>query len=144
MLEIKLQLAGLTEIVLHDHHEILRLLTPGCVVQSELLIFEQVTVVRKQHEALIQAERTLPVELEIADGVERISKLVRPFQRATDLGRLSLCQLIRDRHGLYRKFIGLMYVQIVIAGDAAKQGDSYAAAHQNVHYCSFHCHFVFN
>ena len=45
MLEVKLQLAGLPEIVLHDHNKILLLLTTGSVVKSEFLVFEQIAVI---------------------------------------------------------------------------------------------------
>ena len=58
----------------------MRLITRRRVVQAEFFVLQQVAVVRQEGDAVIHFERAFPLELEIADGIERTRKVALLFQ----------------------------------------------------------------
>ncbi len=68
----------------------MRLITRRRVVQAEFFVLQQVAVVRQEGDAVIHFERAFPLELEIADGIERTRKVALLFQFTADFHRLPL------------------------------------------------------
>ena len=90
VVEVKFQLVGVAEVILHHHDEIMRLITRRRVVQAELPVLQQVAVVGQEGDAVIHFERAFPLELEIADSVKRVSEVALLFQLTADFHRLPL------------------------------------------------------
>ena len=85
------------------------------VIQAELFVFEQVTVVGKERDAVIHFQGAFPLELEIADGIERVRKIARLFQLTADFHRLTLRNFVGHRHRFHREGIGLLDVHVIVA-----------------------------
>ena len=92
----------------------MRFVTLRRVVQAELFVLQQVAVVRQEGDAVIHFERAFPLELEIADGIERTRKVALLFQFTADFHCLPLYYLVRHGHDLHREGIGLLDVHVIV------------------------------
>lgn len=78
--------------------------------------FEQVAVVGQERNTVVHFQHTLTLKLEIADGVERIGIVALLLHLAAYLHRLPLCHFVGNGHRLHRERIGLLDLQLVVAG----------------------------
>ena len=92
----------------------MRFLALRCVVQPELLVFEQVAVVWQERDAVVHFQRAFSLELEIPDGIEGVGVIARLFQLTADFNRLSLRHLVRHGHDFHREGIGLLDVHVIV------------------------------
>ena len=93
----------------------MRLFACRRVVQAELPVLQQVAVVGQESDTVVHFQFAFPLELKIADGVERIGEVALLFQFTADFHRLPLRHLVRHGHHLHRKGIRLLDVHVVVA-----------------------------
>ena len=105
----------------------MRLVTLRRIVQAELFVLQQVAVVGQESNAVIHFERAFPLELEIADGIERPRKVALLFQFTADFHRLPLRHLVRHGHDLHREGIGLLDVHVVVTRHEGERHGGYQA-----------------
>ena len=121
---------GVAEVILHDHYEILCFIALRGVVQTELLVLQQVTVVRQEYRTVVHLQCPFTFILEVTYRIECIGKIALLLHLTADFHGLPLCHIVRDRHGFHRKRVALLYVHIVIAGrKKSRSQDSHADCH---------------
>ena len=98
----------------------MRLIAFRGVVQAELPVFQQVTVVGLENQTVAELQRAFAVILEITDGIDRPVKLALAYQLASYLRCFALFQFLRHGHCFHRERVGLHYVQLIIAGGEAE------------------------
>lgn len=69
VIKVKFHFKGLPVIILYHHDKILRFAALRGIVQPELLVFEQVAVVRLEDDAVFRFQRARSLVLEETDGV---------------------------------------------------------------------------
>ena len=93
---------------LHYHDEVVRLVTLRRVVQPKLLVFEQVAVIGQERDAVVHFQRTIPLKLEIPDGIEGVGRSRPSFSVHSGFPRVCpLLTLFGHGHGFHREGIGL-------------------------------------
>ena len=109
----------------------MRLVTCRRVVQPELFVFEQVSVVGQERDSIVHFQRAFPLELEIPDGIEGVGEVARLFQLTADFHRLPLRHLVRHGHGFHREGIGLLDVHVVVTRyERERHGGEQAECHR--------------
>ena len=76
---------ALPKLSLHRDGQALRLIAFRGVVQAELPVFQQVTVVGLENQTVAELQRAFAVILEITDGIDRPVKLALAYQLASYL-----------------------------------------------------------
>lgn len=109
---------GVAEVVLHDHDEILCFIALRGVVQTELLVLQQVMVVRQKYRTVVHFQCPFTFILEVTYRIECIGKIALLLHFTADFHGLPLCHIVRDRHSFHHKQVALLYVHIVSSQDA--------------------------
>ena len=88
----------------------------GGIVQAKSLAFKQYTVVVGQHRSINEFQCALSVVLEVADFVVGIGIVALRLYLKAQLPGLTLCDFVTVGHHFYGERIGLLHIEVVIAG----------------------------
>ena len=98
----------------------------GSIIQPELPVLQQITVIRLEFKTVVQFQGTFPVILEITDRIDRTVKIALTFEFTPYFRRLIPVQFLWNRHCFHVKRITLLDFQLGFTRSQYKTDQTHA------------------